>query len=94
VIGLFSTNWKFPELILGSNVNTSSNIENRTVFVAVAGDPTEDAVTTKSVRGVTLSGTPVITPLTNDSPVPDKAGADNVTGRPDVDVATNLISEG
>ena len=73
-----------------ANVNTSSRIENLTVLVAVTLVPTAVAVTTKSVRGVTALGIPVITPLeSNDNPVPLNAGAENEIARPEAAVAEN-----
>ena len=52
--------------------------------------PTAVAVTTKSVRGVTALGRPVITPLeSNDNPVPLNAGAENEIARPEAALAEN-----
>jgi hypothetical protein len=54
---------------------------NRTVFVAVAGDPVTVAVTTRSVNGVIVVGRPERIPFeSRDKPVPLRAGADKTTG--------------
>jgi hypothetical protein len=94
VIGTFSIKSKFDDGI-SVNVKASSTISKLTVFVAVAGDPETVATTSNAVGGVIWVGIPTINPFeSNESPVPTRASADNMTSLPDVAVATNRMFDG
>jgi hypothetical protein len=90
--GVMTRFWMKVKLEVGTvpNVKISFRTAKFVLRVAVAGEPVATAVTARAVMAVTVSGNPLIMPLlSNVIPVPARAGADSVTGRPEAACALN-----